>query len=83
MKKEYLNRTLWISGLITGVFIGAYLYRNQKHLAPQQKKIKSLIDDLKKTASELSSQALKVGQEQLEASKALAKQTIESVKKTS
>jgi hypothetical protein len=36
MKKEYLNRTLWMSGLITGVFIGAY--RNQKQFVPHQKK---------------------------------------------
>jgi uncharacterized membrane-anchored protein YhcB (DUF1043 family) len=83
MKKQYINRTLWVTGLITGVIIGAYLYRNQKEFAPQQKKMKSLILDLKKTASELSSQALKVGQEQLEASKALAKHAVESVKKTS
>ncbi len=60
MKKEYINRTLWMSGLIKAGIIGANLYLNQKQLAIQQKKIKSIIVDLKKTALELRSQALKV-----------------------
>jgi uncharacterized membrane-anchored protein YhcB (DUF1043 family) len=81
MKKENLNITLWVSGLLTGVFIGAYFYRNQEQFAPQQKKIKSVVADLKKTALELGNKALKAGQEQLEVSKEAASKALEQVKK--
>jgi uncharacterized membrane-anchored protein YhcB (DUF1043 family) len=81
MKKENVNRTLWISGLLTGVLVGAYLYRNQEEFKPQQKKLKGLVDELKKTASEFGSKVLKAGQEQLEATKKASQESIEATKK--
>lgn len=80
MKKENINLTLWMSGLLAGVLVGAYFYRNQEQFAPQQKKLNSVIADLKKTAGELGNKALKASQEQLKASKDVAKKAVESVK---
>lgn len=80
MKKTTINRTLWVSGLLTGVLIGAYLYKNQEELKPQQKKLKKLIDELKNTASDFGSKMLKAGQEQLAAAKNVSQETIEDTK---
>lgn len=80
MKKENVNRTLWVSGLLVGVLVGAYIYKNQDQLKPQQKKLKSLVDELKKTASDFGSKVLKAGQEQLEATKKAGQESIEATK---
>ncbi|MDG1278663.1 MAG: hypothetical protein P8O16_15380 [Algoriphagus sp.] len=80
MKKGNINLTLWMSGLLAGVLVGAYFYRNQEQFAPQQKKLKGVIADLKKTAGDLGNKALKASQEQLKASKDVAKKAVDSVK---
>jgi hypothetical protein len=66
MTKLDLNRTLWISGLLTGSLILVYLYTSQEQLKPQQKKMRAVIDELEKTANEFCSKMLKAYQDQLE-----------------
>jgi gas vesicle protein len=80
MKKENVNRTLWISGLLTGALVGIYLYQNKDQYKPQQKKLKGLVDDLKKTANEFGSKILQIGQEQLEATKRVGQNSFEATK---
>jgi hypothetical protein len=81
MKKENVNRSMWIGGLLAGALIATYLYRNQDQFGPQQKKLKSLIADLKKTAQELGNKVLVAGQEQLEAAKKIGSDHYDSAKK--
>jgi SepF-like predicted cell division protein (DUF552 family) len=66
MTKLDLNRTLWISGLLTGSLLIAYLCISREELKPQQKKMRRVIDELEKTASEFGSKVLKAYQDQLE-----------------
>jgi hypothetical protein len=65
MTKLDLNRTLWISGLLTGSLLIAYLCISREELKPQQKKMRRVIDELEKTASEFGSKVLKAYQDQL------------------
>ena len=47
------NKTVWISGLLAGVALGVYLYKNQDQIEPQQKKIKKLLGDLQSVAVDI------------------------------
>jgi|AntRauMFilla1563_2_1112583.scaffolds.fasta_scaffold00853_3 hypothetical protein len=70
------SRTIWVSGLLAGVAIGAYFYNNQDKLEPQQKKLKKLVADLQSVAIEIKDKLVASGQEGLEQTK----KKIESVK---
>jgi uncharacterized membrane-anchored protein YhcB (DUF1043 family) len=70
------SRTIWISGLMAGVAIGAYCYKNQSRLEPQQKKFKKLVADLQSVIVEIKDQLLASGQEGLEQ----AKRKMDSIK---
>jgi hypothetical protein len=65
MTKSDLNRTLWISGLLTGSLILIYSCTSREQLKPQQKKMRAVIDELEKTANEFFSKMLKAYQDQL------------------
>ncbi len=70
------NKTVWISGLLAGVALGVYLYKNQDQIEPQQKKIKKLLGDLQSVAVDIKDKLLASGQESIE----LTKKKIDSVK---
>ncbi len=63
------SKTIWISGLLAGAALGAYLYRNQTKTEPQQRKFKKLISDLKSVAGDLKEKLVSTGQEGLEQTK--------------
>lgn len=69
MKKLALNKTMWLSGLVTGALVGAYLYKNKDQYASQREKLNGLLTDLQSVAGDLKSRLLAAGQEGLNATK--------------
>lgn len=63
------SKTIWISGLLAGVAIGAYFYKNQNQLDPQQKKLKKLAADLQSVVVEIKEKLFASCQEGLEQTK--------------
>ncbi|MEB2774116.1 hypothetical protein SYJ56_02295 [Algoriphagus sp. D3-2-R+10] len=83
MNKSTLNKTLWFSGLLTGAFVGAYLYKNKDEFGPQKEKLNSLIGDFQSILGDLKSKILEAKTEGLEATKSAiqsAKDKVEKVK---
>ncbi|EAZ82643.1 hypothetical protein [Algoriphagus machipongonensis] len=64
-----INKTLWVSGLVTGALVGAYLYKNQDQYASQKEKINGLLGDLQQVAGELKNKLVEASQEGLNATK--------------
>ena len=69
MKKLALNKTMWLSGLVTGALVGAYLYKNKDQYSSQREKLNGLLTDLQGVAGDLKSRLLAAGQEGLNATK--------------
>jgi uncharacterized membrane-anchored protein YhcB (DUF1043 family) len=63
------SKTIWISGLLAGVAIGAYFYKSQNQLDPQQKKVKKLVADLQSVVVEIKEKLFSSCQEGLEQTK--------------
>lgn len=63
------SKTIWISGLLAGVAIGAYYYNNQNRYEPKQKKLKKLVANLQSVIVEIKDQLMVSGQEGLEQAK--------------
>lgn len=83
MNKSGINKTLWLSGLITGALIGAYLYKNKDDFGPQKKKLDKLLGDVKDILGDLKSKMLEAKSDGLEATKAAlqsAKEKVDKVK---
>lgn len=64
-----INKTLWVSGLVTGALVGVYLYKNQDQYESQKEKINSLLVDLQQVAGELKTKLVEASQEGLTATK--------------
>ncbi|WP_057935911.1 hypothetical protein [Algoriphagus resistens] len=83
MNKSTINKTLWLSGLITGAFVGAYLYKNKDDFGPQKEKLNSLLGDFQSIIGDLKTRLLEAKSEGLEATKSAlqsAKDKVEKVK---
>lgn len=78
MKNSKLSMTLWIGGLVSGVFAGYYLYQNREKLGPQKDKMVKLLGDLQKTSEQIGKKLKEAGIEGIEkGKKTIAKATPE------
>ena len=78
MKNSKLSMTLWIGGLVSGVFAGYYLYQNREKLGPQKDKMVKLLGELQKTSEQIGKKLKEAGIEGIEkGKKTLAKATPE------
>ena len=83
MNKSGINKSLWLSGLLTGALVGAYLYKNKDDFGPQKKKLNKLMDDVKDVLGDMRTRMLEAKSEGLDATKAAlnsAKDKIDKVK---
>ncbi|MDR7130755.1 hypothetical protein J2X69_003112 [Algoriphagus sp. 4150] len=83
MNKSTINKTLWLSGLVTGALIGAYLYKNKDDFGPQKEKLNSLLGDFQALVGDLKTKLLEAKSEGLEATKTAlqsAKDKVDKVK---
>ena len=65
MKNSKLSMTLWIGGLVSGVFAGYYLYQNREKLGPQKDKMVKLLGDLQKTSEQIGKKLTNLSGEKL------------------
>lgn len=75
------NKTLWLSGLLTGAVVGAYLYKNKEQYGPQKEKMNKLLGELQSVVIDLKGKLLHVGQEGLDATKSAINSAKEKVDK--
>jgi hypothetical protein len=83
MNKSGINKTLWLSGLLTGALVGAYLYKNKDDFGPQKKKLNKLMDDVKDILGDMRTKMLEAKSDGLDATKAAlqsAKEKVDKVK---
>lgn len=83
MNKSGINKTLWLSGLLTGALVGAYLYKNKDDFGPQKKKLNKLMADVKDVLGDMKTKMLEVKSEGLDSTKAVlqaAKEKVDKVK---
>ena len=83
MHKSTINKTLWLSGLLTGAMVGAYLYKNKGEFGPQKEKLNSLLGDFQSILGDLKNKILEAKTDGLEATKLAlqsAKDKVEKVK---
>lgn len=66
MKKSSVNKTLWLSGLVTGALVGVYLYQNRDQYGPQKEKLNELMGDLQNLAGDMKTR-LKSASKELQA----------------
>ncbi len=69
MKNKAVNSSLWLSGLVTGAFLGYYLYKNRDKMPGQKEKLKTLVEDLKGVAGDLKSRLMSTSNEAVNATK--------------
>lgn len=69
MKNSTKNTTLLLSGIVTGVLIGAYYYQNSDKLEPQKKKLNKLLGEFQSIALDLKGKLLSAGEDGLAATK--------------
>lgn len=79
MKNSKLKTTLWLGGLVSGIFAGYYLYQNREKLGPQKEKLSKLLADLQKSTEEIGKKIKAAGKEHLEAGKSIANNVKEQV----
>ncbi len=63
------NSSLWLSGLLTGAFLGYYLYTNRAKFPEQKQKLKTLLSDLKDVAADLKTRIITTGEEAVNSTK--------------
>jgi hypothetical protein len=83
MNKSAVNKTLWLSGLVTGALVGAYLYKNKDDFGPQREKLNSLLGDFQSMLGDLKTKIMEAKADGLEATKSAlqsAKDKVEKVK---
>lgn len=78
MKNSKLSMTLWLGGLVSGIFAGYYIYQNREKLGPQKDKMVKLLGDLQRTSEQIGKKLKEAGIEGLEkGKKSIAKATPE------
>lgn len=78
MKNSKLSMSLWLGGLVSGIFAGYYLYQNREKLGPQKDKMVKLLGELQKTSEQIGKKLKEAGIEGIEkGKKTLAKATPE------
>lgn len=78
MKNSKLSMSLWLGGLVSGIFAGYYLYQNREKLGPQKDKMMKILGDLQKSSEQLGKKLKEAGIEGLEkGKKTIAKATPE------
>lgn len=78
MKNSKLSMSLWLGGLISGIFAGYYLYQNREKLGPQKDKMVKLLGELQRTSEQIGKKLKEAGIEGIEkGKKTLAKATPE------
>lgn len=83
MNKSTVNKTLWLSGLVTGALVGAYLYKNKDDFGPQKEKLNSLLGDFQSLMGDFKTKLLEAKSEGLEVTKTAlqsAKDKVDKVK---
>ena len=83
MNKSAINKTLWLSGVLTGALIGAYLYKNKDDFEPQKKKLNKLLGDVKDMVGDLKAKLAEAKSEGIESTKnalQAAKEKVDRVK---
>lgn len=76
MKNSKLSMSLWLGGLVSGIFAGYYLYQNREKLGPQKEKMMKILGDLQKSSEQLGKKLKEAGIEGLEkGKKTIAKAT--------
>ncbi len=81
MNKSTVNKTLWLSGLLTGALIGAYLYKNKDEFGPQKEKLNGLLKDFQSVLGDMKIKILEAKTDGLEATKAALKSAKDKVEK--
>ena len=81
MNKSTVNKTLWLSGLVTGALVGAYLYKNKDEFGPQKEKLNSLLKDFQSVLGDMKTKILEAKTDGLEATKAALKSAKDKVEK--
>ncbi len=74
------NSSLWLSGLVTGAFLGYYLYKNKDKMPDQKEKLKSLLSDLKGVAADLKTRLISTGNEAVNVTKSALDSAKDSAK---
>lgn len=78
MKNSKLSMSLWLGGLVSGIFAGYYLYQNREKLGPQKDKMMKILGDLQHSSEQLGKKLKEAGIEGLEkGKKTLSKSTPE------
>ncbi len=78
MKNSKLSMSLWLGGLVSGIFAGYYLYQNREKLGPQKEKMMKLLGELQKTSEQIGKKLKEAGIEGIEkGKKTIAKATPE------
>ncbi|MFC5623907.1 hypothetical protein [Algoriphagus winogradskyi] len=80
MTKSSVNKTLWLSGLLTGALVGAYLYKNKDDFGPQKKKLNSLLGDFQSLLGDMKTKFLEVKSEGVDATKSAIQSAKDKVK---
>lgn len=53
MKNSKLSMSLWLGGLVSGIFAGYYLYQNREKLGPQKDKMMKILGNLQRSSEQL------------------------------
>jgi len=69
MNKKTVNNSLWLSGLVTGVLVGYFLYKNRDNMDGQKEKLKTLVKDLKVVATDLKTRLISTSNELVNSTK--------------
>jgi len=80
MKNSTKNTTLLLSGIVTGVLIGAYYYQNSDKLEPQKKKLNKLLGEFQSIALDLKDKLLAASEDGLSATKTAISSAKETAK---
>lgn len=80
MNKSAINKTLWLSGLVTGALVGAYLYKNKDDFGPQKEKLNNLLGDFQSIIGDLKTKLLEAKTDGLEATKTAIQSAKDKVK---
>ncbi|MEB2779111.1 hypothetical protein [Algoriphagus persicinus] len=81
MNRSTINKTLWLSGLLTGAVVGVYLYKNREEFGPQKEKLNSLLGDFQSIIGDLKTKLLEAKTDGLEATKSALKSAKDKVEK--